>query len=566
MFIPIFSPLTHYNETLKSTHEKNVRDYFSLLEKQACVNQEENAKTVANYQQKQAEIQALQNNLRSNNRKKAWGIVGIILAWLATLVLVFNLSILPALQAAITALALGLGIFCIVRICKKINAKNKGLQSNIDILQGQANEFFAQAEKQVAPLNALFTDEDALLLFQKSFPSVAFDVRCSQERVNELCAYGFCENLTQEECMLDMLSGELYGYPFLYETKRTHVLGSQTYHGTLVIHWTTTERDSKGNIRTVHHSQTLHASVVRDKPFYHTNTALYFGNGEVPNVQFSRKYEHVEDKSQAKLERKLRAGEKKLEKLQDKALEKDGDFTGVLNTQFEILFNATNRTDEYDFREMFTPRAQESMVELLLNKEGYGDDFEFIKKEKLCIIRSEHAQNRSLAPFACEYRSHDLQQIKRTFLRENEQFLQSLYFDFAPLLLIPPFQRPLVRSEPIQNGTPSHYAHEALAYFLNNFTSPEEAQTPSIYKTSLQSRENGEDLVQVHAFSYRTENRTTFVPVLGGDGHMHSVPVHWVEYIPVFKTSTVRIGNAENEKSAPSGTFYRRGYYAVPLQ
>ena len=71
MFTPIFSPLTHYNETLASTHEKNVRDYFSLLEKQAGVNREENAKTVANYQQKQADIQALQNTVRANKRKKA---------------------------------------------------------------------------------------------------------------------------------------------------------------------------------------------------------------------------------------------------------------------------------------------------------------------------------------------------------------------------------------------------------------------------------------------------------------------------------------------------------------
>ena len=32
-----------------------------------------------------------------------------------------------------------------------------------------------------------------------------------------------------------------------------------------------------------------------------------------------------------------------------------------------------------------------------------------------------------------------------------------------------------------------------------------------------------------------------FVTVFGGDGGFHSVPVHWVEYIPVSKQSVVRL-------------------------
>ena len=568
MFTPIFSPLTHYQNTLRQRHQQNVKEYFALLESHANISREENAQTVAKYNEKQAQIQARQAKVSSNKRKRNWGIFGVVFFWLAIVITVFSIEMLPAIQAMISALTLGLSIFFIVRLCKSVNKENRELQTVIAALQDEANLFYSEAQKQAAPLNVLFTDEDALRLFEKSFPSVVFDPRFTDQRLNELVhGYGFSQNLSEYTCILDALSGELYGNPFLYETRRDFTMGTATYHGSLTIHWTTTETDSQGNRRTVSHSQTLHASITCPKPFYQSSTSLYFGNDNVPNVCFSRTHAHVEDKSESALDRTLRKGEKRLEKLQDKALEKDGDFTGVLNTDFEVLFNATNRTDEYEFREMFTPRAQESMLELLLDKDGYGDDFSFVKHNKLCTVHSEHAQyNTTISPFAIDFYSHDIAQIETSFLQKNEEFFRSVYFDFAPLLLIPPYQQPLVRSEKLQGGTATAYAYEALAYRLADYVCPTDATTPSIYKTSLVERQNGKDRVLVRAYAYKAEPRISYKSVYGRDGHWHDVPIDWWEYLPVQKTSYLCVGLAENKKSTPTNATYYRGYYAYVTQ
>jgi len=567
MFTPIFSPLTQYQNTLQKEHERNVKEYFALLESHAKISREENAQTVAKYDEKQAQIQAHQTEVSSNKRKRNLGIFGVIALWLAIVFIVFSIDLHPAIQAMITALTLGCSIFIIVKLCKSVNKENRDLHTKISALQEEANIFYSEAQKQAAPLNALFTNEDALHLFEKSFPSVVFDPRFTDQRLNELIhGYGFLQNASDNSCILDTLSGELYGNPFLYEKKRNFTMGTETYHGSLTIHWTTTERAANGQRRTVSRSQTLHASITRPKPFYQETTSLYFGNDNVPNVCFSRTHAHVDDKSESALERTLRKGERKLEKLQDQSFEKDGDFTGVLNTDFEILFNATNRTDEYEFREMFTPRAQESMLELLLDKEGYGDDFSFSKHNKICTIQSDHSQyTANLSPLTSDFQSHDITQIEQSFLQKNKEFFRSVYFDFAPLLLIPPYQQPLIRSEKLQGGNATAYTYESLAYRLADHTSPIGASTPTVYKTALAQRD-GEDRVLVRAYAYKAEPRRTYQRMLGRDGHWHDVPIDWFEYLPLQRTSYLCVGLAENEKSMPANATYYRGYYAYVTQ
>ena len=75
--------------------------------------------------------------------------------------------------------------------------------------------------------------------------------------------------------------------------------------------------------------------------------------------------------------------------------------------------------------------AQESMLELLLHSDGYGDDFSFVKSGNLCVIRSEHAQGKPLFPTAGAYYSYDIAAAEKNFILQNESFFQSIYFDFA---------------------------------------------------------------------------------------------------------------------------------------
>ena len=43
------------------------------------------------------------------------------------------------------------------------------------------------------------------------------------------------------------------------------------------------------------------------------------------------------------------------------------------------------------------------------------------------------------------------------------------------------------------------------------------------------------------AHGYRGEPRTDYVRTFGGDGRFHDVPVPWTEYLPVSRTSPLRL-------------------------
>ena len=562
MIEPILSPLNYYIDSAQPAHSGYTRAYLDLLLNHASVDRTANAQTVQKYNAKQKDIKKLQQSVSSNKSKRTWAIIGIIAAFVFLVMIISNSSMADAGKAPILALGLGLGIFGIVKVCKSLNKKNRTLNEQIAALQTEANEFLSEAQGQVAPLLSLFTNDDALNLFTKTLPFITFDKFFSGERLSELVnEYGFSAGIDSDESVLDTLSGELYGSPFVYVQKNQHHMGRETYHGSLSISWTTESVDSQGNRRTEHHSETLHASVTKPKPYFKTDTALYFGNKAVPNCNFSRTYKHMEDRSEASVERAVRAGEKKIQRKEAKALKTGDDFMGTLNVEFDVIFGATNRTDDYEFRQMFTVRAQESMLELLLYKDGYGDDFSFVKQGKICIIRSEHAQGRPLSPSVYNYYSHDLEEIESSFIKQNETFFRSVYFDFAPLLLIPPYQQPLVRSRALTGGRLTAYNYESLANKLSSLLIPDGIRTDALFSTSLLGRSGNTDSVEVIAYGYCTEKRVDYESVYGGDGHWHQVPVEWTEYIPVKKRSVMKVVPAGSD-SAPSGSVYHRGYYA----
>ena len=561
MFEPIFSPLTYYLNTAKDTHGKFTKEYLSLLSSKAQVDREANAQTVAQLTAKETRLHALHEKTSGKKALRVFLIVGICIALFILALVVLQSGIGEVYKCLILLGGLGLGIFGVVFSCKKINAKLRHLNEQIDDLQAKANALRDCAWTQAAPLNALFHDDDSLNLFHKTLPFITFDKCFTDTRLTELVHHGFPTELGGEECALDTLSGELYGSPFVYVQKLCHQLGTKTYHGSIVITWTTMERNSQGKLVSRHHSQTLHASIVRPAPYYHVDTALYYGNEAAPNLHFSRTYSHVEDKSEAAVARTVRKGEKKIKKLEEKALEIGDDFQGVTNTEFDVLFGAMDRTEDLEFLQMFTPRAQESMLELLLYEDGYGDDFSFSKKGNLCVIRSEHAQGKPIYPTAEAYYSYDIATAENNFVAQNETFFRSVYFDFAPLLLIPLYQQPLVRSEPISQGGLTDYNYEAFANKLSSALAPDGARTECIFKTTLQERSEGVDTVEVSAFSYYTEERVHYESVYGGDGRWHSVPVYWTQYIPAYKTSILRIVQ-EKTAETPDGGVNHRGYYA----
>jgi len=58
-------------------------------------------------------------------------------------------------------------------------------------------------------------------------------------------------------------------------------------------------------------------------------------------------------------------------------------------------------------------------------------------------------------------------------------------------------------------------------------------KTPAILKASYLGSQNNVDETCISAYSYDIEKRIDFVPVYGGDGRWHNVPVPWDEYMPL---------------------------------
>ncbi|MBR4873748.1 MAG: hypothetical protein IKV00_07915, partial [Clostridia bacterium] len=233
---------------------------------------------------------------------------------------------------------------------------------------------------------------------------------------------------------------------------------------------------------------------------------------------------------------------------------------------------ATDRDHEVQFRLMYTPLGQTNTVDLVTSKEGYGDDFHFFKHRRFNIIESEHAQNWEMDTSPRHYVSFDLEQARRNFISFNCEYFKSVFFDLAPLLSVPAYlEEPCASLEPPTDYPANYtdYEHEVMANALGgNRFAHERTATEVILKTNRAGRTGETDRVAVTAFSYAAENRVDIIPCRGGDGRIHGVPVPWVEYIPLEKTSPMTVAPAPvseralRENPYPQGTACYHGMVA----
>lgn len=501
----IFHPQEEYDKTLRAEHEKNAIARFEELSARSGVDAEANRKTVARYRLHTDKIKSLR-------RKRNW------LRFFRVLMI--------------------LTILLIPIVIWKMTPKIRALKEEIEQADAKAAEAMREALAQMAPLNALFREQDAIELIEKTLPEMDFEPQLTILQEEDMKAnFDYALTAHPEESTLDLLAGHYRGNPFVFENRLVHRMGTETYHGTKTIHWTESYRDSDGRSRTRMRSETLHASVTKPKPFYHTQVVLHYGAQAAPDLFFTRDATGLDEKSEGSLRRYVRRGEKRLRKKEEKALKKNAAFTAMSNSEFEVLFDALDRNDEVQFRTLFTPLAQTNMVDLILSKTAFGDDFHFIKKKRINRIHTEHSQGRALRLMPSEYHSYSYDEIRTSFIEKNKQYFAAVYFDFAPILAIPAYQeRPVHSLDPLPDYT-RLYAEkesEALANLApKNVIAHPDSQTPVILKTEFLGREGEMDRVRITADSYRIFPRIETVSVHGGDGHWHEVPVHWDEYDPL---------------------------------
>lgn len=543
-----FEPLDYYNGQLRAEFEKNAAEYFDGLVKRSGVDVAANAAAVKKYEAAHAKEVHAEKQLSSGRLVRGLVIFLTAAAFIAAVILLvcyFNGGA-PALLISGIACAV-LGVAGIVGIFSGLNKMVEARKRKYEKAAAAAKKLQGEAFDLLRPLHALFGWGMTRELIEKSYPDMQLDDSLSVQKLDLFMRkYGYrpaCDD--PESSTLFLLSGTLEGNPFLFERRLRCAIVPHTYTGTLVIHWTTHSVDSKGNSRTEHHTQTLHASVEKPAPEYTEETCMYYGNEAAPGLSFSRmpKYSHTKDEDE--LEKMVKRGGKKLAAKTRKAASKGGSFTELVNTEFEVLFGATDRNDEVEFRLMFTPLAQNNMVDLLTSDEGYGDDFAFVKSGMLNRIRSDHAQYWQTDADPSRYISYDLERSRAAFMAYNTEYFRSIYFDFAPVLSVPLYRMQQPHEFIYRDVYPSNYSlpqAEVLANKLGDAQfAPANGKTRSIIKTSFAQKDGASDKLTVTAYSYDTADRVDYVQVFGGDGRVHSVPVPWTEYIPADRTGVMEV-------------------------
>lgn len=395
-----------------------------------------------------------------------------------------------------------------------------------------------QAWDMMAPLNQLYDWEIFNRMMTQTVPRLEFDPYFTNQRLADLInSYGWDENFNKDRSVVFSHSGLINGNPFVIARTRKMEWGTKEYKGELTVKWTTVEIDSNGNKQTRNHSETLRASVYKPYPEYYEKTRLIYGNTAAPDLNFTR------EKNDGKLEVGSRAYKHKLKEIEKFSRDLKNDFAMATNEEFEVLFTTTNRNNNQQFFLLFTPLAQENMINIIRDTEqGYGDDFQFMKHRKLNTLTADHMQKLPLDMNPRRFWNCNYDEAKQVFLSTTCENFRAIYFGFAPLLSIPMYQQ--IRPASAIYGTDmprqsAYWEHESLANFWGEekFANAS-CVTHNILKTTELRKDDGTVEVQVRAYGYRTEPRVDYVSKYCSDGNYYDVPVHWDEYIPVIGTGT----------------------------
>lgn len=550
----IYEPLNEYDKVLRKMHEENVNKYFDKLVEKSQINIEANKVTVK-------QLRELEHQAEKNKKSKARLNLFRILLWVfAAIALIVGIILFANLTAWYIVGGIALIIASagfVITIFKVLHPKIKQLKLTGDELAKKISEKLKEAWQQMAPLNALFKIDMAPELFQITLPFIKLDEKFDSKRLDYLVnKFGLDIDDDYNRSTLYVQSGDINGNPFYISDNLYHKLGTKTYSGSIIISWTTTGTDSKGNTTTRHHSQVLTATITRPCPYYATQPFLVYGNEAAPDLIFTREDSDAEHMDEKQIERHVKREMKKLKKTEK-------DLTILGNHEFEILWHAHNRNNEVQFRLLFTVLAQRELLALMKDKKiGFGDDFNFVKDKMINIIYPEHLKSFPLDINETYFHGYEYEVVKKNFIDYQNKYFKHVYFTFAPILAIPLYQQHKPHEYiygDLYDSYVSFYEHEKVANLIGETHFKHELSgTRNILKTTTVKSGNFIDHVKVTAYGYQTIPRTEFVTKMGRDGKLHTIPVHWTEYIPVEQDTEIEIHVPEEEKELTYQEKYRK--------
>lgn len=550
----IHEPLWEFKNRFKDKHKENREEFFNNLVEKSKVNVEENKETVKHIRKLELEISNFRKKIAKFEFYKAMLILLIVGSVVAAIIGISNMAqgFMDTINIILIAVGVVVFVLCLLLLIKKLNPKIKELKKSENALKQKLDEQISVAWKQMGPLNQLFKEGISVELFQKTVPVIEFDRMFDRKRLDYFIRrYGLDVNNDRNISKLYVNSGEISGNPFYISQDLIHRLGTKAYTGSISISWTSSSYVNGKRVTRTHH-QTLSATLEKPCPYYFENKYLVYGNEAAPDLEFKRYETDTENLTEKQIERKVNKTIKKLNKKAEKSISTGSNYTVLGNSEFEVLFGATNRNNEVQFRLLFTPLAQEELLELMKEKEyGYGDEFNFIKDKKINYIYPKHLQNFNIDVKPNFYYSYDLEVIRKKFNEYNNEYFRQIYFTFAPILAIPLYQQQKPQEyiyKDLYDSYVSFYEHENVVNKMNTteFIHPL-SHTRNILKTRVMKSENNCDTIKVTSYGYTTEQRVDYINKLGGDGRIHSIPVHWIEYIPVSQDTDVEINYVDDE-------------------
>ena len=539
----IYDPLKEYVNVYRDKFKEVAEKTFAELAAEAQVDVGKNRETCRRIYSEENSLSKVVTSIR-------WQKVWRVLLWLCVAVgFIVGFTMYDVLDY-VDLLIVGFVIFgALGLLFTDINPKIKEMKSERDKLAAKVDKLKKEAWQQMAPLNNLYDWDVLTRMMTKTVPRLEFDPYFTTQRLADLKAtYGWSDSFNAGRSVVYSHSGLINGNPFVICRTRKMEMGTKTYYGEKTIHWTTEETDSDGKTRTVHHSETLVASVTAPYPEYFEKTRLIYGNTAAPDLIFYRKQSGLAD-SEGSLKFKM-----KRHSLRKKSRDlSNADFAMMTNEEFEVAFDTSNRNNNQQYALLFTPLAQESMMNLLKDdKVGFGDDFDFGKQRMINVIFSKHMQSLNLDMNPQQYKGFDYDKAEADFYAINSRYFRAIYFCFAPLLCVPMYQQIRPQEDIYGRNMQQHssfWEYEALANFWGQgrFKHPS-CVTNCILKTEQLQTIGDNSTIKVNAYGYRTEQHLEYVSKWGGDGHLHHVPVYWDEYLPVTGSGMIYLKEDNNFK------------------
>lgn len=532
----VYEPLASYRDKFCNEFRKNAEDAFQEIAEKAGIDKEANKRLCLEITNLESSLEDLKKRRFRLNFVRAF-------LWILAIAL-FCILPLGVCDQAIGILCLVIGVIIVLFIFISLNKKIREANEEIEDLDFNIKQKKNEAWKQMEPLNSLFSWDIPARLIEKTIPILHFDPYFTKERMAELeNDFGYDNSLNEDASVIYSQSGSINGNPFVIAEVKTTYMGTETYTGRKTIHWTTTTRGADGKYHRVSRSQTLTATVEKPCPKYGNEKFVLYGNEAAPNLKFLRIPAGLsEDGFFQDFRRKQKL--KELQKF-SRNLEDDSDYTLMANHDFEVLFETKNRNNEVEYRLLFTALAQRQMLDLIKDStHAFGDDFKFLKQQKINLIIPEHLKKLKLDTNPNQFADFDFERTKSNFVSINQEYFRAVYFAMAPLLAIPLYQQMRTRKTIYgdENQKSSYWEWEAIAnsHGVDSFKH-KDCITDCILKTTMQNEQGMAATINVTAHGYAGETCIDYVSVLGGDGKRHKVPVEWILYTPISKTSSMLI-------------------------